>query len=192
MVDLGVLVAATHRKQPGRIRGGRGSVVVQETFYQTVAQLSFTLLGLWWLVLQTKYREWIGNPVVGGWRPLSRSIFLPGAMSLLALLAGSNRVIWQVAFVVAGCFGIIAVIVSVRDAARIGSAGAWSLLFGQGARLVTLVLYGGIVVVALIPDVVSALGGVPLTVTGILVSLLVVLGLVLAWAYFVEPDSSEN
>jgi len=178
-------VGADHR--------GKGSVVVQETFYQTVAQLSFTLLGLWWLVLQTKYREWIGNPVRRRMvTTISLYFLLPGAMSLLALLAGSNRVIWQVAFVVAGCSGMIAVMVFVRDAARIGSASAWSLLFGQGARLVTLVLYGGIVVVALIPDAVSDLGGVPLTVTGILVSLLVVLGLALAWAYFVEPASSES
>jgi hypothetical protein len=36
--------------------------MVLETFYQTVAQLSFTLLGLWFLVLQTKYQEWIGSP----------------------------------------------------------------------------------------------------------------------------------
>ena len=36
--------------------------MVPEVFYQTVAQLSFTLLGLWWLVLQTKYSEWIHRP----------------------------------------------------------------------------------------------------------------------------------
>jgi hypothetical protein len=161
--------------------------MIPETFYQTVAQLSFTLLGLWWLVLQTKYAEWIGNP---SRRRMVTSIslyfLLPGGMSLFALLAAGNQVIWQAAFAVAGCLGLIAVLVFVQDAARGGSGGRqvlWQLI-----RLVTLVLYGGIVGVALAPDVVSQqLGVAPLIVAGIGESLLIVLGLALAWAYFVEP-----
>lgn len=166
--------------------------MIPQTFYQTVAQLSFTLLGLWWLVLQTKYAEWIGSPAR---RRMATSIslyfLLPGGMSLFSLLAVGNRVIWQAAFVVAGCLGSVAVLVFVRDAARSGGGGAnggvGRTLLGQAARLATLVLYGGIVVVALLPDVVSQLGVTPLTATGIAVSLLVVLGLALAWAYFLEP-----
>ena len=163
--------------------------MIPETFYQTFAQLSFTLLGLWWLVLQTKYSEWIGSP---SRRRMVTSIslyfLLPGGMSLFALLASGNRVIWQAAFAVAGCLGFIAVLVFLLDAARSGGGGGgWRLLW-QVIRLVTLVLYGGIVGVALVPDIVSQqLSVTPLTVAGIGESLLVVLGLALAWAYFVEP-----
>jgi hypothetical protein len=166
--------------------------MIPQTFYQTVAQLSFTLLGLWWLVLQTKYSEWIGSPVR---RRMATSIslyfLLPGGMSLFSLLAVGNRAIWQAAFVVAGCLGGVAVLVFVRDAAWSGDGGASGragrMLLWQVARLATFALYCGVVVVALVPDVVSQLGVAPLTVAGIAVSLLVVLGLALAWAYFVEP-----
>ena len=61
-------------------------------FYQTAAQLCFTLLGLWWLVLQTKYKEWINDSER---RRMATSIslyfLLPGAMSLIALLGEISR-----------------------------------------------------------------------------------------------------
>ena len=50
-----------------------------------------------------------------------------------------------------------------------------------------LALYVLIIVVALLPDVFRALGTTPLTVAGIAVTLLVVVGVTLAWTYFVEP-----
>jgi hypothetical protein len=164
--------------------------MVLQTFYQTVAQLSFTLLGLWWLVLQTKYQEWIGSPVR---RRMVTSISLyflvPGGMSLFALVSVPNHTIWQAAFAVAGCIGMIVAVVFVLDAARMANtnASAWTTLLAQVARVVSFVLYGGIVVVALIPGIASSLGVVPLMVEGTLVSVLVVLGLALAWAYFIEP-----
>lgn len=164
--------------------------MIPETFYQTVAQLSFTLLGLWWLVLQTKYSQWIGSP---SRRRMVTSIslyfLLPGGMSLFALIAVGHGLIWRVAFAVAGCLGLIGVLVFILDAARSSGGGEQRLLW-QIVRLVTLVLYGGIVGIALAPDLVSQqLGVEPLTVAGIGESLLVVLGLALAWAYFVEPAS---
>src|SRR5260370_15583965 len=77
--------------------------MVLETFYQTVAQLSFTLLGLWFLVLQTKYQEWIGSPTD---RRMVTSIalyfFVPGGMSLFALLSAPSLAVWRRAFAAAG------------------------------------------------------------------------------------------
>lgn len=35
-----------------------------DSFYSTVAQASFTLLGLWWVVLQIRYGPWMRNPGV--------------------------------------------------------------------------------------------------------------------------------
>lgn len=84
----------------------RGERVAFEAFYQTMAQLCFTLLGLWWLVLQTKYSEWIGvrerrRRVTN----ISLYFLLPGAMSLLALLSTEVRFLWQIAFIVASALG---------------------------------------------------------------------------------------
>jgi hypothetical protein len=161
-----------------------------QTFYQTVAQLSFTLLGLWWLVLQTKYQEWIGSQRR---RRMASSIslyfLLPGSMSLFALLAVPNRVIWQVAFTVAGIVGLVAVAAFRLGAAhsRAASVRAGPGWMWWGARVLTFVLYAAIALVAVFANAVSSLGVAALTVEGTLVSLLVVLGLVLAWAYFISP-----
>jgi hypothetical protein len=32
-----------------------------QDFYATVAQVSFTLLGLWWVLLQIRYEAWFAN-----------------------------------------------------------------------------------------------------------------------------------
>lgn len=152
-----------------------------EVFYQTMAQLCFTLLGLWWLVLQTKYAEWIGS---ASHRrritDISLYFLLPGSMSLLALLASSERVIWQGAFVVAGVVGAVEAVLMLTR----GPSGGWG---SRLIRIVALVLFVLIALIAIAPDTARSLGLVPLTVTGIMAALLVLLGLVLAWLYFIEP-----
>jgi hypothetical protein len=164
--------------------------MVLQTFYQTIAQLSFTLLGLWWLVLQTKYPEWIGSyrrrRMASG---ISLYFLLPGSMSLFALLAAPNRLIWQAAFTVAGIVGLVVVAAfrlgpaHGRDTStRTGRLWVW-----RAAHLLTYLLYAAIAVVAIFADAISAQGIAALTVEGTLVSLLVVLGLTLAWAYFISP-----
>ncbi len=174
-----------------------------EAFYQTMAQLCFTLLGLWWLVLQTKYREWIGSP------PQRRRItnislyfLLPGSMSLLALLATNTRLLWQIAFCVAGILGATETVAIMRRAPRhpdrptqgSGKSGSrrpqWPV---KAAEWLSLLLFALIAVVALVPDapVLRALALAPLTVEGILATLVVVLGLVFAWIYFLEPAPVE-
>lgn len=161
-----------------------------QMFYQTVAQLSFTLLGLWWIVLQTKYQEWIGSH---GRRRMASGIslyfLLPGSMSLFALLSVSNRVIWQAAFTVAGIVGLVVVAafrLGVAHGGDASSGGAPGWMW-RAAHLLTYLLYVAIALVALFADTINAQGISALTVEGMLVSLLVVLGLALAWAYFISP-----
>jgi hypothetical protein len=164
-----------------------------QTFYQTVAQLCFTLLGLWWLVLQTKYREWIGD------RTQRRTItnislyfLLPGTMSLMALLATQTPLLWQVSFFVASGLGAFE-----SAGAFVGRAHepAMSRL-ARTMRLVGLLLYllvALVAVIAFIPGAAHAIGLVPLTTAGFLVTLIVVLGVILAWAYFIQvPEESKG
>src|SRR5258705_4198188 len=114
--------------------------MVLETFYQTVAQLSFTLLGLWFLVLQTKYQEWIGSPTD---RRMVTSIalyfFVPGGMSLFALLSAPSLAVWRAAFAVAGWVRTVAVAVfprhpAQRPDAKDGPRGPMAGAAGAGAR----------------------------------------------------------
>lgn len=96
-----------------------------QTFCQTITQLCFTLLGLWWLVSQTKYREWIGHRLrrrTGTY--ITFYFLLPGTMGVVALLATDARLLWQIAFAICSLIGMVATRGSwaTRRAAR-GSTG---------------------------------------------------------------------
>lgn len=166
-----------------------------ETFYQTAAPLCFTLLGLWWLVLQTKYHEWINDPARRrSVTNITLYFLLPGSMSLLAVLSGPQRLIWQVGFIIAGTLGIITSVVLIRDAARsprrFYKRRSWDAMLAAAARWAGLLAFVGVVAVALIPDTIAVSGAAPLTVAGIMVTIVIVLGLVLAWDYFIDPTTS--
>jgi hypothetical protein len=172
--------------------------VFPEVFYQTTATISFTLLGLWWIALQAKYLEWIGDPLRRRMVSVITLYFLlPGSMSLLALLAIHQRVIWRVAFFIACVIGIFATGVLAADAksATGGSAtggpargpATWNWRLMRGSCWVGIALYALVTVDALAPDAAKQFGAEPLIVAGVLVTLIVILGLVLAWTYYVEP-----
>ena len=165
--------------------------MVPEVFYQTVAQLAFTLLGLWWLVLQTKYNEWIHSQTR---RRMATNItlyfLLPGSMSLLALLATTSRLLWQVAFILAALIGAVATVFFLRAAHASQWRNPWSLRIVTAASSLGLALYALVIVVALLPDLFRAMGTTPLTVAGVAVTLLVIVGVTLAWTYFIEPFAS--
>ncbi len=167
--------------------------MVPEVFYQTVAQLAFTLLGLWWLVLQTKYNEWIHSQTR---RRMATNItlyfLLPGSMSLLALPATTSRLLWQVAFVLAALIGAVATAFFLRAAHASQWRNPWSLRIVTAASSLGLALYALVIVVALLPDLFRAMGTTPLTVAGVAVTLLVIVGVTLAWTYFIEPSASAK
>lgn len=73
------------------------------------------------------------------------------------------------------------------DAARsawVNRSSAWLI---QGACGCGLLLYALTVLVAALPDHLVSFGVTPLMVAGVLVTLLVLVGLTLAWTYFAEP-----
>jgi hypothetical protein len=167
--------------------------MVPETFYQTVAQLSFTLLGLWWLVLQTKYGEWIHHPLRRRMATIITLYFLlPGSMSLLALLATESRLLWQVSFILAALIGGGTTLLFLRDARANPWRNPWSSRIIHLAAGLGLALYLLVLVVALLPDLFRAMGAKPLTVAGIGVTLLVIVGVTLAWTYFTEPFTAAK
>ena len=162
-----------------------------DTFYQTAAQICFTLLGLWWLVLQTKYAEWIGNKARRRMATnISLSFLLPGAMSLMAL-ASHARILWATAFVIASLFGSIGN-ASTLLPPPIGVPTKHRLpWYAYSLRIATLALYLLIIITALLPGIPQSLGVAPLTVEAVLLTLIVVLGAGMAWRYFAEQPHAE-
>jgi hypothetical protein len=165
-----------------------------QAFYQTVAQLCFTLLGLWWLVLQTKYTEWIGDPLRRRMiTNISLYFLLPGAMSLLALLSPQVHLLWQAAFLVASGLGVFETLALILGERAPGGSqrGSW---VAAVARWVGALLYAAIAALALaslVPALNLVLRGSALSISGILITLLIVAGVTLAWAYFIEPRPED-
>jgi hypothetical protein len=79
-----------------------------DQFYATVAQASFTLLALYWVLLQLRHDEWFGDHAYRrSAYDVSLYFLLPGMMSLLSLLAVEEPRIWRVSFVVFGVVGAL-------------------------------------------------------------------------------------
>ncbi|HEX5570796.1 MAG TPA: hypothetical protein VFX31_05375 [Ktedonobacterales bacterium] len=155
-----------------------------ETFYQTVSQVCFTLLGFWLIVLQTKYQEWSGKAerrrmIVN----ISLYFLLPGTMSLLAMLAIQATAIWRVAFVVTSAVGVIETVL------MLGSLQKSKMPSRVGAltRIMELILFTLTAVVGLFPQEFNRFGLTALTVAGVLLTLMVVGGVALMWIYLIEP-----
>jgi hypothetical protein len=153
-------------------------------FYATVAQASFTLLGLWWVLLQIRHDAWFGDVAYRrGVYDISLYFLLPGMMSLGSLLAIEEPTIWRVSFAIMGVLGVIesALLIAgmrgLRDRGPLAAVADW----------VSLVVYAVIVLVALwrgLPQELG-LGLLPLQVEGILVTILLFLGITLGASLFV-------
>ena len=159
-----------------------------QSFYSTVAQASFTLLGLWWVVLQIRHDAWMRAP--GARRAvydISLYFLLPGMMSLMALLAADVSEIWRVSFAAAGLIGTLESILSIahnraRDTpSRLVDLGNW----------LSLVLYPAVAAIAIRRTIPPEIGIhlLPLEAEGILVGLLLALGVLLGAALFVKVDA---
>jgi hypothetical protein len=160
-----------------------------DTFYSTVAQLCFALLGLWWVVVQFKHEEWMNRP---GKRRMAYSIslyfILPGLMCLISLLAADAKILWRLGFGIAGALGAVeSAYMIVRGDASAAPSGWLGL-----ARWVVVLLYVLIVVLAIAPQLGQLVGLQALEVEGILVTLMVFLGVNFAWSSFATPTQGAG
>jgi hypothetical protein len=156
-----------------------------DQFYSTVAQASFTLLALYWVLLQLRHDEWFGD---ARYRrsayDVSFYFLLPGMMSLLSLLAVQQPDVWRWSFVVLGLVGVAESVLVMLRRGRL-EAGGRILQVGD---VLSIVLYSLVVLVAVWNRLPRELGLDlrPLEVEGILISALLGLGVVLAAAMFVS------
>ena len=158
-------------------------------FYETTTALSFALLGFWWLVIELRHREFVTDPVLRrAAYQMSLYFALPGLMSLTALLATENTVLWRVGFVAAGVLGLSQAPAAVRALRWTRSS---KILAGQWAMTA---LYALLVLIALAPTLPEKLGlGLSgLEAEGVLVVLFVFLGINVAWAHFMHSPSTSD
>lgn len=146
-------------------------------FYSVLAGLSFTLLGLWWVACQSRMAWLIDRVGLGMAYVVSLHFVLPGAMSLLSLVAPDAPLMWRITFATAGLAGMIGsalVIATVRR--RASDVGLVVLL-----QWVAVPVYAVVTVVAIVPTLVTGLGLTPLQVEGIALVVLILLGTQSAW-----------
>jgi hypothetical protein len=147
-------------------------------FYPILAGLSFTLLGLWWVACQTR-KEWLADRGGRGMAyVVSLHFVLPGAMSLLSLVAPDVPVMWRATFTIAGALGVVGTLLIIATMRRHASS---DLGLVRLLQWVALPLYAAVAVVASLPQLVDGIGLAPIQVEAIMLVILVLLGTQSAW-----------
>lgn len=155
-----------------------------DDFYKTVSSISFTLLGLWWVVVQLRFQKGAGDPRARRHAyGVALYFLLPGVMTMLSAVNSDLNLLWRLAFGVTALLGVVEIVLYMR-AGGARSAGPRVL------RGLALALYVLIAIFALRPSLAMELGlGMkPREVEAIFIGLLIVVGVNLAWFGVTEPD----
>ncbi|MEO5663977.1 MAG: hypothetical protein ABIR39_11895 [Nocardioides sp.] len=153
------------------------------TFYALFSATCFTLLGLWWNVVQ-RHEEWLRDPglrgIVGG---VYLAFLLPALMGLFAQVGGTETPeIWRASFVVVAVVGCVSTLRLLR--ARSHATAITGPLMRH--QWLVAVGYGLVALVGAIPEVVSPLQIAPIQAEAILLILLVVMAHGLVWEFMVS------
>lgn len=145
------------------------------TFYGFFSATCFTLLGLWWNVVQG-HPSWMRNDdlrrAVGG---VYLAFFLPALMGLFAQVGGATTPeVWRVSFVLVSVVGCVST-VQVLRLTRVGGGSAAPLQVAAAA------VYAVIAVVGVAPGVVEPLGFTSVQAEALLLIGLIVLAHGLVW-----------
>jgi hypothetical protein len=165
-------------------RGGEELVLTD--FYISFSAVCFTLLGLWLIVVQTRHSEWRGSAVhrrrAYG---VALHFSLPGLMSLLALVNPGSSALWRTSFAIVAIGGAV-VLIAVR-----GPAGG---KLGLTAYIFAIALYLLIGILAIAPRIVGGLGleATPVRVEAVLLTILVFVGVNVAWLLLFEEAPSDR
>jgi hypothetical protein len=160
-----------------------------DNFYSSMAQVSFTLLGLWWVVVQFKYQDFMRDRR-RRLQAYDTSLYfvLPGIMSLISLLSSSG-LLWRITFSLASLLGAVEAIFLLTTTKRQQGSRIWRSAHYAGAALYVLVA-----MFAVFPVLVKKLGleVATLQVEGVFLALIVFLGVQSTWIQFAQTDQARG
>ena len=150
-------------------------------FYSLMAVTCFTLVGLWWTVVERRplwRTDRTRRRLAGG---VYLSFLPPGLMSTFAQVDPRNPLVWRGSFAVAAVIGLV----STLQLAAIdrGARGPFRRL-----RWLVAIVYLAILGLAVAPAVAAAVGLTALQAASLALILLIVLGHGLTWEFMMEPE----
>jgi len=151
------------------------------TFYALFSATCFTLLGLWWNVLQD-YPGWTDSPAerraVGG---VYLTFLLPALMGLFAQVGGAETPqIWRLSFALVAVVGCVCTVRLMRLQDRSGRD------HPRVKYAMALVIYALVAVLGAFPRLVEPLGLKPIQGEAFLLIGLIVVGHGLVWDFMVR------
>ena len=159
-----------------------------DRFYQAVSTVSFTLLGLWWVVVQLKYKGEEGDALRQRHAyAIALFFLLPGVMGMLSSINSDLGALWRVSFGVTAALGLLEIVLY-RVSGDVYTRGAVAL------RACGFVLYVLIAVFAIRPELAADLGlGMDAReVEAVFLGLLIVVGVNLAWFGITESSATAG
>jgi hypothetical protein len=155
-----------------------------EAFYELVSGTCFVLVGLWWTVVESR-KEWLKDRAM---RALAGGVYfsflLPGVMSLMAQIGGTDKLFWRIIFSLAALIGIVCTTLLLARARTGTRAG-----FFRTNLWLPILVYSLILVVAVFPQI-DFPTLKPLQMEGILLALLILLAHGLVWDFMTETRVS--
>ncbi len=156
-------------------------------FYALVSTTCFTLVGLWWIVVQ-RHTSWRTDPLrrrlAGG---TYLSFLLPGLMAMFAQVAPGTPLLWRVSFGLAALIGVYSTTSLLVAERRAGVQGPF-----RRFRWVVILLYVLVFVLGVAPELVAPTGLRPLQVGSLLLITLIVLAHGLTWEFMMDPDEDSG
>lgn len=154
------------------------------TFYALFSASCFTLVGLWWGVVQRNTR-WVRDPVrrraIGG---VYLAFLLPALMGLFAQVGGvADPLVWRLSFIFVAAVGLVA---TARLLASDNDPGL------RPVRAGVAVVYALVAMIAAFPKLADVVGLQAIQAAGLLLVLLVALGHALVWRFLVQVSIDEE
>ncbi len=155
-------------------------------FYSLMAITCFTLVGLWWTVVE-RHPAWKVDQrrrrLAGG---VYLSFLLPGLMSTFAQVDAGNPLIWRGSFAAAALVGLVSTIRLVGLDTQ-GPRGPF-----RRHRWVVLVFYALVLLLGAVPETAAVVGLTALQAASLALIGLIVLGHGLAWEFMMEPEAEQE
>jgi hypothetical protein len=160
-----------------------------QQFYGSMAQVSFTLLGLWWVVVQFKYQDFMKDRR-RRIQAYDTSLYfvLPGIMSLISLLSETG-LLWRITFTTAAVLGSVEAVFLLATTRRVQGSRLW-----RGAHYAGCALYVLVALFAAFPPLVKTIGldVKSLQVEGVFLALIIFLGVQSTWIQFAQTDHATG